>query len=92
MFSMAEDDDLAYRLSRRYADNRRDISWNDDGYRDWANVVYLVWLDSTKPHGVDHIILKDKTPMVGKVRWQVIHCESAEKAERLKTMLLTRFD
>ena len=92
---MIEDDDLADWLSRRYAGNCREINWNDDGYRAWAerqhdenDVVYLVWLDRTKPHEVDHIILKDKPPMVGLVKKEVIPCESIVKAKRLKDMLL----
>jgi hypothetical protein len=100
MFSMTEDDDLAHWLRSRYADNRNVNNWNDNDYIAWVerqhaenHVVFLVWLDNTKPQGVDHIILKDERPMmVGQYRREVIHCESAKKAELLKTMLLARFD
>jgi hypothetical protein len=67
-----EDDDLAYQLGRRYREACEHISWDDPRYDGWASrrfteysVVYLVWLDSAKPRGVDYEKLKDERLIVG---------------------------
>ena len=90
-----EDDDLAYQLTRRYREACEHIGWDDSRYDGWANyqfrqysVVYLVWLDGAKPHGVDYEVLKDEPPLVGFYRPEAIHCASRERAIRLKKMLL----
>jgi hypothetical protein len=90
-----EDDDLAYWLAREYTRACDEISWNDDGYMAWAerrhagnHVVNLVWRDDTKRHHIDYDLLKDERPTVGGIRRRVIHCETREKANRLKAMLL----
>jgi hypothetical protein len=64
-----EDDDLAYKLARGYAEACRQIDRKADGYIDWAKsqyakndvVVYTVWPDHTKPpHYIDYELLQDK--------------------------------
>jgi hypothetical protein len=88
---MADDDDLAYQLSRGYAENREVLMWHQGKYMAWAKdlyekypVVYLVWLDSMRPHEVGFTPIKDEHPM--HYRREVIPCESA-MAARLQTML-----
>jgi len=90
-----QDDDLAYQLARRYREACEHISWNDPRYDGWANhqfkeysLVYLVWLDSAKPHGVDYEVLKDEHPTIGFYRPEVIHCPSRDWASTLKRKLL----
>jgi hypothetical protein len=89
-----ENDDLGYQLARRYREACEDISFDNDGYWKWVEdqyakhpVVYLVWLDSTKPHDIDYEPLKDQRP-AGLYRPEAIHCESRERAMTIKTMLL----
>lgn len=90
-----EDDDLAYELQKRYASARMVISWDDPGYRKWAEnqlaeglQVYLVWPDDTKPHGVAYHLLKDESPPAGDMLRRVIHCKSQELATRLRQSFL----
>ena len=62
-----EDDDWAYQLARGYAETCRQIDRKADGYIDWAKsqyarndvVVYTVWPNNTKPHGIDYELLQD---------------------------------
>ena len=90
-----EDDDLAHWLAQGYANARKEISWDDDGYMAWAerkheenHVVYLVWQDDTKLHRIAYDVLKDESPTIGLIRRDVIHCESQERAKFLRTTLL----
>jgi hypothetical protein len=90
-----EDDDLAYDLQRRYALACKEISWDDPGYKKWAEnrfadgyEVYLVWWNDTKPHDVAYHLLKDERPPVGDMRRRVIHCKSQDTAKTLGQILL----
>jgi hypothetical protein len=95
-----EDGNLIYLLARQYADllqNEPEAHWNHDGYVAWAEqrlkqqcYVFLVWEDSTKPHGIGHQRLKDEraSVRVGNVTPSAIPCESREIASNLQKMLL----
>jgi hypothetical protein len=61
--------------------------YNGDGYRDFIerqlagnDVVYVVWLDSSKPHNIDYDLLKDQRPAKMQQRMSVVHCASRERA------------
>ena len=87
-----EDDDLAYQLARGYAEACRQIDRKADGYIDWAKsqyarkdvVVYTVWPDNTKPHGIDYELLQDKRRPAHPFYIVVIHCEVQERAKRAR--------
>ena len=73
-----------------------DLRWDHENYESETlhrykknHVVYLVWLDNTKPHGVDFILCKNQR-FLGKGKYCVIPCKSKEDAGRLWEGLRTR--
>jgi hypothetical protein len=55
-----------------------------------GDVVYGVWLDKAKPHGIDFEVLKGievlEKRRAGPIRKTVVPCESREQAIRTRTM------
>ena len=57
-----------------------------------GNIVYGVWLDPTKPRGIDYVVLKTSERLEsrrpGLIWATVVPCESREHAIRIRTMFL----
>jgi len=57
-----------------------------------GNIVYGVWLDATKPRGIDYVVLKSAERLESHrpdLIWAtVVPCESRERAIRIRTMFL----
>jgi hypothetical protein len=57
-----------------------------------GNIVYGVWLDATKPHGIDYEVLKSSERLESHrpVIWEtVVPCESRDQAIHFRTMFFS---
>ncbi len=58
-----------------------------------GNVVYGVWLDATKPYGIDYEVLKSSDPLEhcrpGLIWETVVPCESRDQAIHFRSMFFS---
>lgn len=92
---MTQDSEFANWLATGYHDN--DLRWDGENYVSEAllrykknNVVYLVWLDNTKPTGVDFMLCKNHTSHTIATQSCLIPCRSKEDARQLWKMFGAR--
>ena len=72
------------------------VSWDHENYETEAlrrykqnDVVYLVWLDDTKPHDIDYVLCKNRRSLTTR-GYGLIPCKSKESAEQLWQVLRAR--
>jgi hypothetical protein len=93
--AMTEDSEFVNWLATGYNDS--DLNWDHENYESEAlrrykknDVVYLVWLDNTKPRGVDFLLCKNHTSFTRATQYGLIPCKSKESAGQLWEMLRAR--
>jgi hypothetical protein len=92
---MTKDDEFVNWLATGYRDI--DLRWNHENYESEAlrrykksDVVYLVWLDNTKPNAVDFMLCKNHTALTRATQYCLIPCKSKDDAGRLWEMFRSR--
>ena len=84
-----------YRAARERMDGLDDAAveqFIEDQFEQ-GNIVYGVWLDATKPHGIDYEVLKSSDPLEhgrpGLIWETVVPCESRDQAIHFRTMFFS---
>ena len=97
---MDEEDRRLEQLVRLHRAARERMDRLDDAARgqfiadqfEQGNIVYGVWVDATKPRGIDYVVLKSSERLESRrpgLIWEtVVPCESREHAIRIRTMFL----
>ena len=91
---MDEEDRLGETLATLYRNGRERMAGLDDAKQcefigsqfAQGDLVYAVWLDASKPHGIDYEVLKGGERQLGITIMTVVPCNDGEQAKRFRKM------